>query len=336
MNKKRNIVTILGWIFVVCLIIFSFINKAEKPPATAELYAMDTIVDIKIYGANKEAILKEVIKKIEEINSYIDSFSPTSDIHKINENAGIKNVTVHPETVAIIEKAMELARNTNGAFNPLITPLSQIWGFRDKNYRIPSEKEIEDALNLTDYNDIIISTDTVFLKKEGEALDLGGIAKGYTLDCLKEILDKMNGERALINIGGNILLYGTPSGKQWKIGIKNPREDRIIGTLNIEGTTFVSTSGDYERFFIKDNKRYCHLINPFNGYPADKIFSVTVVSNKGYYGDALSTAFFIIGKNEALQDAKKFDVDIVVIDCDLNVSCSEELKDSLMLENGKG
>jgi len=324
LSKKRNIITIAGWIFVVCLIIFSFINKAEKPPATAELYAMDTIVDIKIYGDNKETILKEIIKKIEEINSYVDDFSPNSD------------VTVHSETVAIIEKAMELAHNTNGVFNPLITPLSQIWGFRDKNYRIPSEKEIEDALNLVDYNDVIINKDTVFLKKEGEALDLGGIAKGYTLDCLKEILDKMNGERALINIGGNILLYGTPPGKQWKIGIKNPREDGIIGTLNIEGTKFISTSGDYERFFTKDNKRYCHLINPFNGYPADKIFSVTVVSDKGYYGDALSTAFFIIGKNEALQDVKKFDVDIVVIDSDLNVFCTEELKNSLILENGKG
>ncbi len=336
MSKKRNIITIAGWIFVVCLIIFSFINKAEKPPATAELYAMDTIVDIKIYGDNKETILKEIIKKIEEINSYVDDFSPNSDIYKINKNSGIKNVTVHSETVAIIEKAMELAHNTNGVFNPLITPLSQIWGFRDKNYRIPSEKEIEDALNLVDYNDVIINKDTVFLKKEGEALDLGGIAKGYTLDCLKEILDKMNGERALINIGGNILLYGTPPGKQWKIGIKNPREDGIIGTLNIEGTKFISTSGDYERFFTKDNKRYCHLINPFNGYPADKIFSVTVVSDKGYYGDALSTAFFIIGKNEALQDVKKFDVDIVVIDSDLNVFCTEELKNSLILENGKG
>jgi thiamine biosynthesis lipoprotein len=336
LNKKRNIVTVLGWIFVVCIIIFSFINKAEKPPATAELYTMNTIVNIKIYGNNKEIILKELIKKIEEINSYIDSFSPSSDIYKINENAGIKTVAVHPETIAIIEKALELAHNTNGAFNPLITPLSQIWGFRDKNYRIPSEKEIEDALNLTDYNDIIINKDTVFLKKEGEALDLGGIAKGYTLDCLKEILDKMNGERALINIGGNILLYGTPPDKQWKIGIKNPREDGIIGALNIEGTKFISTSGDYERFFIKDNKRYCHLISPFNGYPADKIFSVTVVSDKGYYGDALSTAFFITGKNDALQDVKKFEVDIIVIDKDLNVFCSEELKDSFIPENEKG
>jgi len=88
--------------------------------------------------------------------------------------------------------------------------------------------------------------------------------------------------------------------------------------------------------FIKDNKRYCHLINPFNGYPADKIFSVTVVSDKGYCGDALSTAFFIIGKNGAIQDAKKFDVDIIVIDRDLNVFSTEELKDSLILENGKG
>ena len=335
MNKKKNIFTLLGWAFVAFVVAFSLIRKSENTPATTELYTMNTIVDLKVYGNNKKNILQEAIKKIEEINKLVDDFSPNSDVYRINENAGIKSITVNPETIDMIKKAIEIAHITNSAFDPAIKPISQIWGFKDKNYRIPSKEEIENTLKLIDYNDIVIDKNSVFLKKKGEAIDLGGIAKGYTLDCVKEVLSKMHAERALINMGGNILLYGTPPNKQWRIGIKNPRGDGIIGTLDVEGNKFISTSGDYERFFIKNGKRYCHIINPNSGYPADKIISITVISDKGYYGDGLSTAFFVMGKDQALNNAKKFNVNIVGINKDLKVFYTDGLKNSLTFENEK-
>ncbi len=335
MNKK-NVVTLLGWIFVATIVAFAFIHKSGSAPATSEIYTMNTIADVKIYGNNRKVILQKVVEEIDKINELVDDFSPDSDVYKINKNAGIKAVHVHPETVDIVKKAIEVAHLTDGNFDPAIRPLSQIWGFKDKNYRIPPEKLIKDTLKLINYNDIVIDKNTIFLKKKGESIDLGGIAKGYTLDCVKTILKNMNAERAIINMGGNILTYGNAPDGYWRIGIKNPRGDGIIGVLKVKGSAFISTSGDYERFFIKNGKRYCHILDPQSGHPADKIVSVTILSDKGYYGDALSTAFFVMGKDQILDNAKKCGVNAVGIDKNLKVFFTKGIEKSLILENEKG
>ena len=335
MNKK-NVITVLGWIFVATVVAFAFVRKSNDIPATTEIYTMNTIADIKVYGSNKKVVLQKVVEEINKINELTDDFSPHSDVYKINENAGIKAVYVHPETVDMVKKAVEIARLTNGSFDPAIRPLSQIWGFKDKNYRIPSKETIKNTLKLINYNDIVINKNTIFLKKKGEGIDLGGIAKGYTLDCIKTILKEMHTERAIINMGGNVLTYGNAPNGYWRIGVKNPRGDGIIGILKVKGTTFISTSGDYERFFIKNGKRYCHILDPNSGYPASKIVSVTVVSDRGYVGDALSTAFFVMGKDKALQNAKKFGVNIVGIDKNLKLFFTKGIEKSFVPENEKG
>ncbi len=336
MSSKR-IVSILAFVFVAAVLLVPIIRKnAVLPkPAFSEIYSMNTVIDIEVYGKNKEKVLDKIVQKINEINKLTDDFSKASDVYKINLNAGIKPVKVNPVTFDMIAKSVSIAEQTNGAFDISIYPVSKIWGFKNGNYRIPTETEIQKALKLVSYKDIVLDSEnhTVFLKKNGEAIDLGGIAKGYTLDLVKKILDSSNTPSALVNMGGNVLTYKKPpEGKFWSIGIKNPRGDGIIGILKIKGTEFISTSGDYERYFIKNGIRYCHIMSPFTGKPARKIISDTVISEKGYLGDALSTAFFVSGKEYALNNAKRFGVSVVGFDNNLKPFYTPELKNILELE----
>ncbi len=334
MSSKR-IVNILAFVFVATVLLVPIIRKnAASKPAFSEIYSMNTIIDIEVYGKNKEKTLSEIVQKINEINKLTDDFSKDSDIYKINENAGIKPVKVSSITLDMIEKSLNIARETGGAFDISIYPVSKIWGFKSGDYRIPTETEIQKALKLVSYKDIVLDSkkQTVFLRKRGESIDLGGIAKGYTLDAIKKILDRNNAKSALINMGGNVLTYETPpEGKFWNIGIRNPRGEGIIGVLKIEGTKFISTSGDYERFFTKNGIRYCHIMSPFTGKPARKIISDTVVSNKGYLGDALSTAFFVLGKEYALNNAKKFGVEVVGFDLNMKPFYTTDLNNIIEL-----
>lgn len=335
--SSKKIVNIIAYIFIAVILIFVFTKgKPVEKPASSEIYSMNTICDLEIYGKDKEAALQKSVSLINTINGIVDDFSPESDVYKINENAGIHPVKVSKTTIDILEKAIQIAKQTNGAFDPTIRPLLVIWGFKNKNYRVPTEEEIKAALKLISYQDIVINKadNTVFLKHKGEGIDLGGIAKGYTLDRIKEALDNFNITSALINMGGNVLTYkNPPNSSVWRIGIKNPRGNGIRGIITVKGTKFISTSGDYERYFIKNGVRYCHIINPKTGKPARKIISITVVSDKGYLGDALSTAFFVKGKEFALQNATRFNVGVVGFDDKMTPFISNNIKELITIYN---
>ncbi len=335
--SSKKIVNIIAYIFIAVILIFVFTKgKPLEKPAYSEIYSMNTICDLEIYGKDKKAALQKSVSIINTINSIIDDFSPQSDVYKINENAGIHPVKVSKTTIDMLEKAIQIAKQTDGAFDPTIRPLLVIWGFKNKNYRVPSEEEIKAVLKLISYQDIVINKadNTVFLKHKGEGIDLGGIAKGYTLDKIKETLDKFDITSAIINMGGNVLTYkNPPNGSVWRIGIKNPRGSGIRGIIRVKGTKFISTSGDYERYFIKNGVRYCHIMDPKTGKPARKIISITVVSTKGYLGDALSTAFFVKGREFALQNTTKFGVGVVGFDNKMMPFISNNLKNSVTIYN---
>jgi thiamine biosynthesis lipoprotein len=336
LNRK----TIFALLVIIVLFTFGFLlirDRINSQYLTTEIYSMDTLIEINISGADKKQATDKVVQEINFLNQKFDDFSSQSDVTKINENAGKEPVKVDPVTIDIISKAIECYKISDGAFDILVAPLSKLWGFKsnDNSYRIPSQKEIEQALKLIDINDLIVEGDKVMLKKIGEAIDLGGIAKGYTLDRIKEILPKYNLKNAIINMGGNILTYGKSNNGNWLIGIKNPRGDGIVGTININGSKFISTSGDYERYFIENGIRYCHIIDPSTGYPSDKIISVTVESDKGYLGDALSTAFFVLGKENSLELANKLNVEIVGFDKNLNPFFTEGIKNEVNIEKGR-
>lgn len=309
-------------------------NRTDSEYLTTEIYSMNTVIQINISGKDKKDATDAVTQEINFLNQKFDDFSPQSDVSKINDNAGKNAVEVDNVTIEIISKALECYKETDGAFNISVAPLSKLWGFKGNELRVPLESEIKQTINLVNINDLIIEGNKVMLRKTGEAIDLGGIAKGYTLDKIKEILPKYNLKSAIINMGGNILTYGISNKGNWLIGIKNPREDGVVGKITIKGSKFISTSGDYEKYFIENGKRYCHIIDPSTGLPSDKIVSVTVVSDKGYLGDAFSTAFFVLGKEKSLELANKSGVEIIGFDKNLNPFFTDGIKNEVNIEKG--
>ena len=177
------------------------------------------------------------------------------------------------DTYSVIEKAVQYSKLTDGALDATIEPIVKLWGIGTDKERVPSKNEIEEKLKLVNYKDIILDNknSTVQLKRTGQAIDLGAIAKGYTADEIKKVLLDNKISSALINLGGNVFAVGNKTdGTSWNIGIQNPLDTRgqYLGTISVTDKSVV-TSGNYERFFIVDGKRYHHIFDPKTGYPSE-------------------------------------------------------------------
>ena len=294
---------------------------------------MNTVIDIKVWGINRFKAVRDIEFEINKLSVLFDDFSPNSEVTLINNNAGIKPVKVSYETLDIITKAKDMYDKTDGNFNIMIAPVLKLWGFKSGDFKVPEKSEIEEALKLTDINDLIISGDEVFLKKKGESIDLGGIAKGYALDKVKDIIENDSVTKAVINMGGNVFVYSKNNNEIFTIGIKHPRENGIIATVKVKSGTFVATSGDYERFFEYKGVRYCHIFDPKTGFPANKIVSATAITKTGYVGDVLSTAMFVAGKDGAFELAKRLNASCIIVDKELNVFYTDDLKGVVSVEN---
>jgi len=326
-NKK--LVSLFSILFLLVVLFFYLSNTYTS----VEIYSMNTVIDIKVWGINRFKAVKDIEFEINKLNALFDDFSPNSEVTLINNNAGIKPVKVSYETLDIITKAKDMYDKTDGNFNIMIAPVLKLWGFKSGDFKVPAKNEIEEALKLTDINDLIISGDEVFLKKKGESIDLGGIAKGYALDKVKDIIENDNVTKAVINMGGNVFVYSKNNNEIFTIGIKHPRENGIIATVKVKSGTFVATSGDYERFFEYKGVRYCHIFDPKTGFQANEIVSATAITKTGYVGDVLSTAMFVDGKDSAFELAKRLNASCIIVDKELNVFYTDDLKGVVSVEN---
>ncbi|NLA72402.1 MAG: FAD:protein FMN transferase [Clostridiales bacterium] len=267
-------------------------------------FAMNTLMDITIYGTDKELSEKLFTLCHDEITRQENLFSISidgSDISKINKSSG-NAVTVSKETANLIEKSKSLSKETDGAFDITVYPLVKLWGFYGANFSVPDEKEIRKTLPFIGYENIKLINSEITLNKN-MGLDLGAIAKGYLGDALKEILIENGALSAIISLGGNITLVGEKhGGKPWSVAVRSPfSESEFICTLSVSGNKSVVTSGGYERFFEKDGKTYHHIIDTKTGEPAlSDLASVTIIGEDGAVCDALSTALFVMGKEKAL------------------------------------
>jgi thiamine biosynthesis lipoprotein len=209
-----------------------------------------------------------------------------------------------PAVTAILREAVEIAAASDGAFDPTILPLTQLWSF-DTGGRLPTDEEIRQALRRVDYTRLEIDPSGTVRLPEGFGLDLGGIAKGAVVDLLAGVLDERIGSDYLIDAGGDILLSGLKEGRRpWVIAIRHPRRpDGFAGKLSLglrNGKIAVVTSGDYERYFEQDGRRYHHILDPHTGYPAAGPASVTVIAPSCALADALATAAFVLGPERGL------------------------------------
>jgi thiamine biosynthesis lipoprotein len=236
----------------------------------------------------------------------------TSGVVAINEQAGIEPVKVRADLLNVLEKALHYAALSDGAFDPTVGPLVQLWGIGTDHQRIPGDEEIARARELVNWRDVVIdrSAGTAFLLRPGMALDLGAIAKGYAGDEAARIAREAKVKRAVFDLGGNIVTLGWRDQKKslpWRIGIQNPLGERnaYIGVVTVHDSSVV-TSGVYERYFESGGKRYHHLLSTTNGYPVENgLLSVTIVTASSTDADALSTAVFTLGfeRGKALIDS---------------------------------
>ena len=239
-------------------------------------YAMNTVMTFKLWGRDAENGYGRIITKLQDLESRWSATSEDSILWQLNNNNPL--FQLEPGQAALLEKAESLSRRTGGAFDPKMRVLSETWGFYDEQYRVPTETEIEAAMADPQW-------------------DLGGAIKGYAGQVCAELLEDMNVDRALLNLGGNVQTLGTkPDGSPWQIAIQNPDGGDYLGILSVYGTMAVVTSGDYQRYFEMDDVRYHHILDPETGYPADSgLRSVTVICSDGMTADALSTALFVMG-----------------------------------------
>ncbi len=326
-------------VFLILLVLtFSGCSKEKTSEVISEtIYALGTVIDIQIYDENVDKAKKAIQESIERITEIENKMSVNKDISEvilINENAGENPVQVSEDTFYVLKKAKEYSKLSNGAFDLTIEPIVKLWGIGTEDARVPEKEEITSLLNLVNYEDLKLdeSTNKVQLNKKGQAIDLGGIAKGYAGDEIKRILLENDINTAFINLGGNVVTLGTKvDGSSWRIGIQNPLGDRgnYIAVLEVVDKTVV-TSGNYERYFIEDGKRYHHIINPKTGYPAEEgIISSTIVTDKSIDADALSTSVYVLGLEKGMELIESLDnVDAVIITEDKNVYITEGLKET--------
>lgn len=303
-KSKKFIIVIPLAVVLICLGIIKFNENSRE--CFKNIFLMDTIIDLKYYGKNSEKAMNESINKLREIDNNMSLSKSDSEIVKINNNAGKRSVKVNDGFLNVINKAIYYGRLSDGAFDISIRPVDKLWGIGTKNERIPKEKEIKENLKFVNYKNI--ETDnfnkTVFLRNKNMAIDLGGIAKGYAADELVKILKENNIKSGLINLGGNIYAYKKDKNdKPFNIGIQDPKEEngQTFAIIKVKNKSVV-TSGNYERYFIKNGKRYHHIMDPKTGAPSESgIISSTIISDKSIDGDALSTATFILGVKKGME-----------------------------------
>jgi thiamine biosynthesis lipoprotein len=293
--------------------------------------AMGTAIEITLIGNNEEAANKAALRAFQEMKRVEQLMSPwieSSDVFQINHSAGKEWVRISHETLAVIKKAQEISEISDGSFDITIGPLAELWRKAREKKIPPSAEEVRERLGLVNFKNIEIDREgKVFLKKKGMAIDLGGIAKGYAVDWAFELLESLGYKNLIVNAGGDLRVGGLKNRQPWSIGIKNPRESKkFLARISISDMA-VATSGDYERFFIYDGKRYHHIFNPKDGFPADDCQSVTVLCKEEKMADALATAIFVLGPEQGYALCQKLaGVDCLIVGKEGKIIISPGLK----------
>lgn len=268
--------------------------------ASDNFFAMDTYMSVTVNGNNPEASVEKIKALVNGLDKKLSAHDKDSEIYKLNENG---TAELSEDSLSVLKSAVKYNKLTEGAFNPAMLPVTQLWGFPDKKYRVPKESEIKKALALAKPENIKIDGGKVTLKTEGMEIDLGGIAKGYTSQKIINTLKKNGMESAIVNLGGNVQTLGKkPDGNLWNVAVENPdKGSDYLGQLKLTDKAVI-TSGGYERYFKKNGKVYHHILDPENGFPSESgLKSVTVISSNGILSDALSTSLFVMGEKKAVK-----------------------------------
>ena len=314
-------------------------SDLEKSEASeSEIFALDTAITLKVYGSKRDEVLKKLEDKINELDDMLSTGKETSEVSRLNRGG---EAVLSPTMANLVKRSLDIYKKTDGLFDITIYPLMELWGFPTKNYRVPSEKEIEEKLKLVGSDKIDFNEETrkISFKNKGMEIDFGGIGKGYITDELVKILTDEKVESAIINLGGNVFGFRKkPDGSLWNIAIRDPNEpDKYMAAIRLEDSAVI-TSGGYERYFEENGIIYHHILDPRTGKPSESgLKSVSIISKDGTLADALSTSLFIMGEEKAVKYWKEngSNFDILLMTKDNRLLVSAGIKDKIISDNYK-
>lgn len=322
-SRKNTISILLTIIFLSSVIVPSCCRVSQRKIIADARFLMGTDVQMKVSIDEKDdeskakSAISKAFEEMERVESVFSAYKPDSEISKINRLRGNEKLQISREAFGLIKKSIEYSKITDGAFDITIKPLTDLWQAAKKNNRLPSYNDIKLALSCTGYEKVILdeSVHTISFKKGGMALDLGGIAKGYATERAVKILKESGIKNAIVSSGGNLYCLGKKmDGELWVVAIRHPRnKDKVFMEIELQDRS-IDTSGDYEKYFTLDNKRYPHIIDPRTGYPVkDTVISATVVSGEAAVSDMLATSLMILGQKGLNIAGSIKDVDAIVV-----------------------
>ena len=272
---------------------------------------MNTIVEQGYCATDTSSIERQIKTCIEDLEASMSFFLPTSDITSINQASGITAIEVSPSLFTVLQKSEMYATISDGLFDITIAPLTEIWRQHKKVKTIPSFREIEEKRQFVGLSQLLLNNQqrTAFLQTNGAQIEVGGIAKGYAVDCCIDIYKEHSVQSAMINFGGNLKAIGCNNeGEKWNVGIQSPNDPRGNWIASVAITNMaVSTSGGYERFFESQGQLFHHIIDPRNGFPIQTdIESSTIICESALDADALSTITFMLGLEQAITFIKRY------------------------------
>lgn len=311
------------------------VYAADVEKYTNADFAMDTVVSETLYTSGAD-INTQIGEKLREMETTLLSWTEeNSQISQLN-NADGKTMEVSDDLAADLEKIRQLSQDSNGAFDPTLGKIIRLWDIAGENPHVPDQSEIDTLLPEVGYEKIQVDGNNVTLL-DGCTLDLGAVGKGMGCDLIMDYLRSQPDVSGMIlNLGGSsVMTYGEkPDGSSWKVALTDPRdtEGDYLGAITLDANQFLSTSGDYEKYFIEDGIRYHHILDPKTGYPVQNgLTSVTIVCDQGYLADGLSTACFVLGMDAAKPLLEKYDAEAVFVDEDKNVYVTSGLMDKFEL-----
>ena len=306
-------------------------QTSQDNEASKDIFAMDTYMTVTAYGEKAQDAVDAAEAEIERLDTLLSTGNAGSEIVKLNEQ---KSATLSEDGGYLVKRALELNKETDGAFDIAIYPVMEAWGFPTQNFRVPSADELTGLLKHVDAAKISYDKDTREISFEDDQMkiDLGGIAKGYTSSRIMDIFIENGITSGLVNLGGNVQALGTKTdGSNWRVAVQSPDDtEDYLGVLSIRDKAVI-TSGGYERYFEQDGVTYHHIIDPKTGYPAENgLVSVTIVSSDGTLADGLSTSLFIMGEEKAAEfwKAHSNEFEAIFATDDGTIYVTEGLKDS--------
>ena len=327
-------------------------STTGNQPISISSIKLNTAVQITIYDSQDKALLNDCLALCDKYELIFSRTNEKSELYKLNHRKDVSDgdfgtdgpTTPYPvsgtadtwhiseDLAALLSEGLDITRESDGAFDIAIAPLTSLWDFTAEDPEVPDDAAIQKALPLCSSDGITIDRQDITLPSDDIRFDVGAIAKGYIADRLKDFLMKKGVKSAIINLGGNVLCIGSkPDGTPFKIGIQKPFADRneTEAVMDITGKSVVS-SGIYERCFKQDGKLYHHILNPKTGYPYDNgLISVTIISDQSVDGDALSTTCFALGLDEGLKFAEKKGVQAVFITEDYELHYTDGFRDEI-------